>query len=364
MIYEKERRSNIELLRILSMVGVIILHYNNPSMGGGLKYVSAGSFNQSILYFFESLFICAVDIFIIITGFFLYQQKKCNIWKSIDLLIQVILFNTGIYFLQCLLNIKNFTMFGFFKEIIPDNWSIILYIVLISISPYINMLVTYLEYKDYKSLLVVLMILFSIYPTCVDFFSEITNIEWIGLSSIGAYGSQYGYSIINFILLYLIGGYLHKFDIKKSNKTLCVFLLILIFAITGWAKLNDIIGYSIERTAWEYCNPLVILEAVIIFLIFNNIQMKTKKYINMLAKGAFSVYLLHSVFIKKINIEVFVNDNFVILIAHILFTSIFIYLCCWIVYWLYSKTIMMLLYKIEEKVYLPEIRCPREKTKI
>ena len=265
--------------------------------------------------------------------------------------------------MQCLLNIKNFTMFGFFKEIIPDNWFIILYIVLISISPYINMLVTYLEYKDYKSLLVVLMILFSIYPTCVDFFSEITNIEWIGLSSIGAYGSQYGYSIINFILLYLIGGYLHKFDIKKSNKTLCVFLLILIFAITGWAKLNDIIGYSIERTAWEYCNPLVILEAVIIFLIFNNIQMKTKKYINMLAKGAFSVYLLHSVFIKKINIEVFVNDNFVILIAHILFTSIFIYLCCWIVYWLYSKTIMMLLYKIEEKVYYQKLDVQGRKLK-
>ena len=29
-----ERQSNIELLRILTMCGVVILHYNNETMGG------------------------------------------------------------------------------------------------------------------------------------------------------------------------------------------------------------------------------------------------------------------------------------------------------------------------------------------
>ena len=31
---KKERQSNIELLRILAILGVIILHYNNPEIGG------------------------------------------------------------------------------------------------------------------------------------------------------------------------------------------------------------------------------------------------------------------------------------------------------------------------------------------
>jgi hypothetical protein len=31
---KRERESNIELLRILTMIGVIILHYNNPEIGG------------------------------------------------------------------------------------------------------------------------------------------------------------------------------------------------------------------------------------------------------------------------------------------------------------------------------------------
>lgn len=30
-----ERQSNIELLRILTMCGVVILHYNNKTIGGG-----------------------------------------------------------------------------------------------------------------------------------------------------------------------------------------------------------------------------------------------------------------------------------------------------------------------------------------
>lgn len=32
---KRDRESNIELLRILAMLGVIILHYNNRDIGGG-----------------------------------------------------------------------------------------------------------------------------------------------------------------------------------------------------------------------------------------------------------------------------------------------------------------------------------------
>ena len=34
---QNERQSNIELLRILAIMGVIVLHYNNTSMGGDLR---------------------------------------------------------------------------------------------------------------------------------------------------------------------------------------------------------------------------------------------------------------------------------------------------------------------------------------
>ena len=51
-----KRNSSIELLRIISMIGVVILHYNNASMGGALGMVLDGSSNQYYLYLIESLF--------------------------------------------------------------------------------------------------------------------------------------------------------------------------------------------------------------------------------------------------------------------------------------------------------------------
>ncbi len=45
---KKERESGIELLRILTMLGVVMLHYND---GRAFKYVTEGSHSQYILFF-------------------------------------------------------------------------------------------------------------------------------------------------------------------------------------------------------------------------------------------------------------------------------------------------------------------------
>ena len=48
------------------------------------------------------------------------------------------------------------------------------------------------------------MLLFSVYPTVVDVIIEVTKNNFLGLSSVGAYGSQYGYSVVNFSDLSII----------------------------------------------------------------------------------------------------------------------------------------------------------------
>lgn len=97
---KKERQSNIELLRILVIIGVVILHYNNPGIGGGLKYAEEGSINFYILYFLESMFVCAVDLFMLISGYFMCNSKRVNLWKPIELLVQVAAFKEMSYFLR------------------------------------------------------------------------------------------------------------------------------------------------------------------------------------------------------------------------------------------------------------------------
>lgn len=86
------RSSNIELLRIFAILGVIVLHYNNADMGGGFRFVLPGSLNYYLLHFLENLFICAVNLFLLISGYFLCTSFKRSLLKPLQLLIQVILF--------------------------------------------------------------------------------------------------------------------------------------------------------------------------------------------------------------------------------------------------------------------------------
>lgn len=200
--------------------------------------------------------------------------------------------------------------------------------------------------------------LFAMYPTFVDVLSELRQEEFIGLSSIGAYGSQYGYNIVNFILMYLIGAYLRlnapKF-LKWKTINLCCLLLLDIVLMTVWAKLNDITGFFTERSAWEYCNPLVILEAVILFALFSKLKIGVFKPVNKFAECVFSVYLLHGLFLPYIHIKRFVQGNFFIMICHMFLSVTVIYLICWIIHFIYHLIANRVLKFLSEKIELPII---------
>lgn len=73
---EKIRNSNIELLRILTAMGIMILHYNNTTMGRGLTLAENYSINQMLLILLESLFICGVNLFVLISGYFLSTSNR------------------------------------------------------------------------------------------------------------------------------------------------------------------------------------------------------------------------------------------------------------------------------------------------
>lgn len=202
------------------------------------------------------------------------------------------------------------------------------------------------------------IMLFAVYPTVVDVLSELRQEEFIGLSSIGAYGSQYGYSIVNFILMYIIGAYLRlgasKF-LEWKTGNLCSLLLLDIILMTVWARLNDITGFFTVRSAREYCNPLVILEAVILFVLFSRLKIGTLKPVNKLAEGVFSVYLLHGLFLPHIQIGKFVQGNSFVMICHIFLSVVAIYLICWIVHFIYHFIMDRVFKFLYDKIKLPII---------
>ena len=341
------RKTNIELLRIISIFAVIILHYNNPLYGKALSLVNNGSLNFYFLNFIESLCACAVNIFLIITGYFMCKSNKINFWKPILLILQVIVFKSFLYIISSVLITKNFNFLSLISSCIPSNYFVILYCTLIIICPFINIIFNNLSIKKMKIFVLIIFILFSVYPNIADIIIEISNHNINGLSTIGMYGSQYGYTIVNFVLMYLLGAYIKNVydDNKFSKKKLLLIILSNTAILTIWSLFYN-------QSALEYCNPLIIINAVSIFLLFKNINISYNKIINKFSKGTFSVFLLHITFIKYIKIDHFVNQNIFVLIIHILLSCIILYFICFIVYYIYDNIINVIIKKIKNKYSL------------
>ena len=62
------------------------------------------------------------------------------------------------------------------------------------------------------------MLIFSVWTIVIDVAENITGNTYLGLSTIGMYGRQYGYTIINFVLVYFVGAYLRVNKITLSKK--------------------------------------------------------------------------------------------------------------------------------------------------
>jgi len=128
------RNSSVELLRILAMCGVVILHYNNKSIGGGLGYATGAGYVA--LFILESIFICAVNLYILISGYFMCTSQKRSLSKPFALLVQVCIFGAGIYILRCLVS-GGWSLKSLLSSMVPNNYFVMLYVAVSAIGIYL-----------------------------------------------------------------------------------------------------------------------------------------------------------------------------------------------------------------------------------
>ena len=349
---KKERFSGVELLRILAACGVVMLHYND---GRAFVHVQPGSMNQMILFGFECLCICAVDLFILMSGYFLCTSQKRTLGKPLELIFQVIAFKEVTYLAKVVLGKDTFSFVSLLANLIPNNYFVILYIVVYFISPYVNVLLQRLTKRGLTQLMLLLLVAFALYPTLVDLSGEILGFAWTGLSSIASRGSLQGFHIVNFLLLYCVGAYLRLHEVPQNWRRPSRLLLALLSCVTLifiWSLVNEHTSRFGLRSAWVYHNPLVILEAVILFLLFSSFRFKSK-VINQLAKASFTCFLLHNRLIDHIGIEDFASKSVGIMLAHILVSVVVIYLLSWGVYHVYHLCTAWL-FRYLNRIHMPE----------
>lgn len=283
MCFMKERDSNIELLRIVAMILVMIVHASFLAIGVP-QTIDAVSLPISTFtrFLIEGLSVVCVNVFILISGWYGINIK---IKKLIGLIFQVLFFSCLIYGAFLICDFKTYCNFDSLGTILlihsNDYWFIKAYLGLLLLSPILNTFISNVSEKQFRYFLLFFYLFQTIYG-------------WLSI-----YGAQWfegGYSAMSFVGLYMLARYLHLYPVRKLDNTasvnfvlffsIAIFLAIVAFFVTY-------LGYPVSGRLFTYTNPLVILESLFLLFAFCKIKFCSKA-INWIAASCLAVYLLHA----------------------------------------------------------------------
>ena len=335
---QKVRKSNFELMRIISMVMIIYYHiilHGNILLNSKNIYFT---FTNEII---EFLIIVHVNLFMLLTGYF-QVDSKFKLSKVFSLLAQTIFYAIIIMIILSCLGLVSLNKVGIIREVfLLENtgqyWFIKVYLLLYCLSPFINILINSLEQGRYKSLIFTSVLLICVLP-------YITGNKGFFIND--------GFTLYNAIVMYLIGAYLKKYKIKDSyhfanmpkRKYQTVMLIFYIFlALINYTLyktsiqlavsspiFNEIFGNFVS-CVFGYENPIIILQSICFFLFFESLDIKYNKIINRIAKLIFGVYLIHENFLlQPLLYKMLKIDNGMIysfrFILYVIFIVLFIFI--------------------------------------
>lgn len=106
-----------------------------------------------------------------------------------------------------------------------------------------------------------------------------------------------GKNLVLFMFLYVLGDCLRSFREVTNRIPSCTvilsYLLLNIVLFVGYMTYSDsLIGKAIYKLSFPYCSPVLILNAVLLFVITGRLHFKSRA-VNWLASSVFAVYILH-----------------------------------------------------------------------
>ena len=222
---KQNRQSNIELLRIFATLFVIAHHF---AIYSGFEFYSkAISFNKLWIQFIKMSGGIGIDVFVLISGYFLISKKEVNTNKIVKLWTQIFFYSTFIYIAFVFFKAIPFEIKEFVKNLLPISfskwWFASTYFLLYLLSPYINSMIKSLDKKCFIEFLLIFGLLWCVIPTFTGILFQSNNLIW-------------------FAYLYCLGAYIRLYN-PIVNKSMKSFFLILIMIITAIAILLIVLDY-------------------------------------------------------------------------------------------------------------------------
>lgn len=322
-----ERQSNLELLRIVSII-LIVMSHCDEIFGLSKIYSHTLGVNKLITDWLHMGGQIGVGCFVLISGYFMVEQRQpVTVKKVLKIAGEVWFYTISVWALwvaksfyvgdfKLNLAVKK-GIFSFFPILTNHYWFVTAYILLMIMSPYLNILIHAMDKEQYTKFMYTTIIIFVV---LMGGFTDILP---------GMIEGRF----IPVVIVYFIAGYIRRFGENDKGSALKHFVIAAIFYIVLIASfyLITYIGLSLDNNEiTKNCyylrnlnSPIVIIICTELFICFTKIKMKYHKAINYLAGCSFGIYLIHkNKIVEKILYKLFPvykeHNSFMILVYSIL----------------------------------------------
>ena len=333
-----ERQSNMELLRLVAMMMILVMHMDYGAFG----LPTAESVEQAPMttfgrIFVEHLCLVAVNVYVLISGWFGIRPKMKSF---VRLMLQVATYSIIITGAFLLLGKTTFKI-GYVTDMLiigKQYWFVVSYLLLYLVSPILNTFVEHSSKREFQWMLLV-------------FFGFQFVYSWIfGLEEFAG-----GYSALSFMGLYLLARYVKIYENENENerrrtkddnenenekrktkddnennhpdgiasrstlhsprftlhssrftlhssrfsfsKLLALYLFIAaitaLFVFLAYSWKGDTFGDACAGIFAHYNSPFIVVSSLVVLLMFSKLHVQSK-VINYLSSSAFAVYLIHA----------------------------------------------------------------------
>ncbi len=276
-----------DLVKIIAMFFVLLIHL--ISVGRIIDGATENSLLFGILSGIEGVAYACVNLFALATGF-ISSQKKVRYSRLFELWLQALFIC-----LACLAVVYlaggeitgRRVAYSTLVLTLRNYWYLNEYIAMMLISPVLNTAVKKLSGRSMGFVIAAFAVIASFYPT-------IAARETLSK----------GYTFIWLSFLYVVGGYIRKYDIHKSvSKIFASAVYILSTAAQGAlifvSKRYDLVFFGDKDYShihsW-YNNAFVLVSSVSLFILLLGIEIKsdrTRKAVAAVSGVSFTVYLVH-----------------------------------------------------------------------
>lgn len=292
-IERAQRDSGLELLRIICMALIILYHYN---VHGGYEPLNVNTLTVQRLFVQElGLFgRIACSVFAMTSGYFLVVSKTDKGYRRIrHLCVQLVVYYLGtgvaIYCLQPIrFSIPD--MIRFWGTVFTGSWYINYYILWYLLLPFINPGLQRLNKGDYKKLLFIVYLIWSIIPTAM-----------LATNFLPLYIRNWSFSNLDFFaVMYITGAYVRLHGNGNGMRKAACCLTGGVAAQLLLVALIDFIGARCGKDGFfayadcfaEFNTIFSVVVAISAFYIFANIHFYNRA-VNYIAASTTTIYILH-----------------------------------------------------------------------